>query len=194
MCHPDRHDDVRPAVEDRAVALPVLHGARGPVSGRLLVQPGVAAAAASGPRVEVGLAVGDLDRLEGAAGDGPTARRAPDELLDVPGPPLPFVVADAEGNDPRLRGRGREEGRGQQRGARERRADRAAHRGSFEHVCFHPPRWTGLEAGSAPGSRGLAEPARGRSWVLDHLLWVGHRVTYRRTRSPGPGSPAPRAL
>jgi len=43
------------------------------------------------------------------------------------------------------------------------------------------------------GSSGRAEQARGRSWVLDHLLEFEHRVTYRRLRSSGPCSSPPRA-
>jgi hypothetical protein len=87
----------------------------------------------------------------------------------------------------------RQLGRSQERGARERCDERAAHRGSSDHVWFPPSRWTGLVTGSAPDSSVHAEPARGRSWVLDHLLEFEHRATYRRSRTAGPCSPRPRA-
>src|SRR5262245_59408446 len=191
--HPDRDDDVGPAVEDLAIALPEPRRARGPVSRRLLIQAGVAAAAAAGSRVEVRLAVRDLDRLDRTAGNGPPARRAPDELLDVPGSSLPFVFADAEGDTPRLRGRGREGGRGQHRGARERRDERAAHRGSFEHVWFHPrdgPGWRPGPRRAPAGVRSRLAVGRG-CWITSSGSDTVRPIdALDRT---GPGSPAPRA-
>jgi hypothetical protein len=180
----------RPLNTERS-SCPPLVGASRPVPGALLEQTGVPARVV-GPWVEAGLAVGHRDRLVGCAGAVPSAGGALDELLDLPGPRSPVEVADPDGDDLRLPGH-RRGGRCQQRGARDRRDDRAAHRGSSDHVWLSPPRWTRLVTGSAPCSSGRAEQARGRSWVLDHLLEFEHRVTYRRLRTAGPcSSPPPR--
>jgi len=189
--HPDRDDDVRSCVEHRAAFLSPSAGTPRPILAGLLEEPGVAARAVR-VWVEVGLAARHSDRLPRCSGAIPATSGAPDELLDVPRPLSPVEIADTEGDDLRLLGR-RHLGRRQERGARERRDERTAHRWSSDHVWSSPPRWTGLVTGSAPGSSGHAEPARGRSWVLDHLLEFEHRVTYRRARTAAPCSPRPRA-
>ena len=167
MRHPDRDDDVRPAVVDRAIGQTALTGAGRPVAGRLLEQTGVPPTAVVGPRVEVGLAFRNRDRLVAPAGDGPTGRGAPDQPLDVPVSSLPAVVAHAKGDRSRLYGRRREKGRGQRRGARERCDERAAHRGRLNMYVVYPrdgPGWWPGPRRAHAGMRGRLAVGRG-CWI-----------------------------
>ena len=108
----------------------------------------------------MGLASRDGDRCPGRARGVPVSRRTSDQLLDLPGPVAPVVVADALAG-PRGRVRRGDRCRRHERGADERRAQCAADGATSDHGVFTPA----VDAGWRPGPRRPRRACRGRPAV-----------------------------